>query len=137
MWLLSSLMILANKWKPPRWDCSNITSAQKWHSDIFQISAEKRNFLHFLNACREVLPDDFYKLQPPKLYENVQEPFCQAWKLFSTEIWKMLECHFWADVMLGQSTFCIFWSTQMVDIYIFELSHRETDEKAQCDTVLI
>ena len=23
------------------WDCLNITSAQKWHSDIFQISAEK------------------------------------------------------------------------------------------------
>ena len=22
------------------WDCLNITSAQKWHSDIFQISAE-------------------------------------------------------------------------------------------------
>ena len=29
--------------------------------------------------------------------------FFQAWKLFSTEIWKMLECHFWANVMLRQS----------------------------------
>jgi hypothetical protein len=33
----------------------------------------------------EVLPHDFCKLQPPKLYKNVQEPFCQAWKLFSAE----------------------------------------------------
>ena len=29
--------------------------------------------------------------------------FCQAWKVFSAEIWKMSECHFWADVMLRQS----------------------------------
>ena len=73
---------------------------------------------HFPNFCRkkfpgltkeisgtywmnvEVLPHDFWKLQPQKLYRYVQEPFCQAWKLFSAEIWKMLECHFWADVML-------------------------------------
>ena len=33
----------------------------------------------------------------------VQQPFCKAWKLFSAEIWKMLECHFWAYVMLRQS----------------------------------
>ena len=78
----------------------------------------KMTFQHFSNFCRkkfpglikgisctywmnvEVLPHDFCKLQPPKLYKNVQEPFCQAWKLFSGEIWKMLECHFWANVML-------------------------------------
>ena len=29
--------------------------------------------------------------------------FCQAWKLFSADIWKMLECHFWTYVMLRQS----------------------------------
>ena len=40
--------------------------------------------------------------QITKLYKKVQELFCQAEKLFSVEIWKMPECHFWADVMLGQ-----------------------------------
>ena len=83
----------------------------------------KMTFWHFSNFCRkkfpglikgiscpywmnvEVLPHDFCKLQPLKLYKIVQEPFCQAWKLFSAEIWKMLECHFWADVMLRQSRF--------------------------------
>jgi hypothetical protein len=30
----------------------------------------------------EVLPHGFCKLQPQKLYKNVQEPFGQAWKLF-------------------------------------------------------
>ena len=42
----------------------------------------------------------FDKVQPPKLDRNVQEPFWQAGKLFSAEIWKMAECHFWANVML-------------------------------------
>ena len=51
----------------------------------------------------EVLSHDFCKLQPSKLYKNVQEPFCQASKLLSAEIWKMSECHFWAAVMLRQS----------------------------------
>ena len=78
----------------------------------------KMTFQHFSNFCRkkfpglikgiscpywmnvEVLPHDFCKLQPLKLYKIVQEPFCQAWKLFSAEIWKMLECHFWADAQL-------------------------------------
>ena len=78
----------------------------------------KMTFRHFSNFCRkkfpslikgifctywmniEVLPHVFSKLQPQKLYKNVQEPFCQAWKLFSAEIWKMSECHFWANVML-------------------------------------
>ena len=51
----------------------------------------------------EVFPHDFCKLQPPKLYENVQELYYQARKLFSAEIWKMAECQFWADVMLRWS----------------------------------
>jgi hypothetical protein len=81
----------------------------------------KMTFRHFSNFCRknfadlikeiscthwmnlEVLPHGFCKLQPPKLYKNVQKPFCQAGKLFSAEIWKMAECHFWANVMLRQS----------------------------------
>ena len=60
----------------------------------------KMTFQHFSNFCRknfldlikeisctywmnvEVLPHDFCKLQPPKLYKNVQEPFCQAGKTF-------------------------------------------------------
>jgi hypothetical protein len=42
----------------------------------------------------EVFPHDFCKLQPQKLYKNVQELYCQAWKLFSAEILKMAECHF-------------------------------------------
>ena len=78
-------------------------------------------FWHFSNFCRkkfpglikgisctywmniEVLPHVFCKLQSPKLYKHVLEPFCQAWKLFSSEIWKMSECHFWSNVMLRQS----------------------------------
>ena len=51
----------------------------------------------------EVLPHDICKLQPPKLYKNMQELYCQAGKLFSVEILKMAECHFWANVMLRQS----------------------------------
>ena len=68
----------------------------------------KMTFWHFPNFCRkkfpglkkeifctywmnvEVLPHDFCKLQPPKLDRNVQESFWQAGKLFSAEIWKML-----------------------------------------------
>ena len=45
---------------------------------------------------------DFVKLQPPKLYKNVQELFRQAGKLFCAEIRKMAEFHFWANVMLRQ-----------------------------------
>ena len=79
-------------------------------------------------------------------------PFYQAWKLFSADIWKMLECHFWANVMLRQSrlrtsraspaqksqglrvvcsknfsraTFFVFWSTQMVDIYLSYLPMKK------------
>ena len=37
----------------------------------------------------QVLPHDFYKLQPTKSSKVVQELFCQARKLFSAEIWKM------------------------------------------------
>ena len=91
------------------WDYLNITLAQKWHSNIFQISEEKKFpglkkeifCTYWMNV--EVLPHDFCKLQPQKLYENVQGPFCQAGKLFSAEIWKMAKCHFWANVMLRQS----------------------------------
>ena len=79
-------------------------------------------------------------------------PFYQAWKLFSAEIWKMLECHFWANVMLRQSrlqasraspaqksqglkvvcsknfsraTFFVFLSTLMVDIYLSYLPVKQ------------
>ena len=80
----------------------------------------KMTFQHFSNFCKkkflglikgisctygmnlEVLPHDFCKLQPLKLKKIVQKPFCQAWKLFFAEIWKMLKCHFWAYVMLRQ-----------------------------------
>ena len=78
--------------------------------------------------------------------------FCQAWKLFSTKIWKMLECHFWAYVMLRQSrlqasraspaqksrglrvvlskkfsrtTFFVFWVTYLVDIYLSYLPMKQ------------
>jgi hypothetical protein len=44
----------------------------------------------------------FFKLQPSKLYKNVQEPFSQAGKKNSAEISKMTECHFWTNVMLRQ-----------------------------------
>ena len=75
----------------------------------------------------------------------MQKPFHQAGKLFSAEIWKMAECHFWADVMLRQShvrasraspaqksqglrvvccknfsrsTFFVFWVTWLVDSFL-------------------
>ena len=53
-------------------DCVNITSAH-WHSDIFQISIAKR------------------QITPSKLFENVQEPFCQAGIFFQKfEKWQFL-----------------------------------------------
>ena len=69
---------------------------------------------HFSNFCRKNFADLikeisctyvtwFLLITAPKLYKNLEEPFCQAGKLFSAEIWKMSECHFWADVMLRQS----------------------------------
>ena len=78
-------------------------------------------FRHFSNFCRkkfpgliqevsctywmnvEVLPHDFCNYNPKNLYKNVQEPRCHTWKLFSADIWKMLEYHFRDDVMLRQS----------------------------------
>ena len=51
----------------------------------------------------EVLPHDFCNYNPKNLYKNVQEPRCHTWKLFSADIWKMLEYHFRDDVMLRQS----------------------------------
>ena len=79
-------------------------------------------------------------------------PFYQAWKLFSAEIWKMLECHFWTHVMLRQSrlrasraspaqklqdlrvlysknfsraTFFVFWVTYLVDIYLNKIPVKQ------------
>ena len=78
-------------------------------------------FWHFSNFCRkkfpglikgisctywinvEVLPHNFCKLQPLKLYKIVQEPFCQAWKLFFCRNLKNVRMSFWVDVMLRQS----------------------------------
>ena len=68
---------------------SNITEIE------FQISVT-----YWINL--EVLPHDFCKLPPPKLYKKVPELFSQAENLFSAEIWKMRECLFWVDVMLRQ-----------------------------------
>ena len=44
----------------------------------------------------------FANYNPRKYIKKVQELFCQAKKLFSAEIGKMTECHFWANVMLRQ-----------------------------------
>ena len=78
--------------------------------------------------------------------------FRQGEKLFSAEIWKMPRCHFWAHVMFRQprvrasraspgqkwaglravcsknfsrATFFVFWSTQMVDIYLSYLLMKQ------------
>ena len=86
-------------------------------------------------------------------------PFYQAWKLFSAEILKILECHFGADVMLRQSrlrasraspaqkskslrvvyskkfsraTFLVSWVTYLLGRYVFELSTRETNLMKKC-----
>ena len=45
----------------------------------------------------EVAPHDVCKLQPIKLYKNVQAFFCQARKF---EVWKTAVCHFWANVFV-------------------------------------
>ena len=89
------------------WGCLNITLAQKWNSVLFRISAEKsfpawQSIFSTYWIKLEVLLHYFFKLQPPKLYKNVQELFCQARKLFSVESRRMTECHFWTNVMLRQ-----------------------------------
>ena len=69
--------------------------------------------------------------------------FCKAWKLFSAEIWKISECHFWANVMLIQprcpvsraSSAQKLWGLRMV------LSQKlfkcyKFDKKVQCEAVL-
>ena len=76
----------------------------------------KMTFCHFSNFCRKKFPS----LSKRLLHIFIQlwgltgvvtckyhihsisagNFFCQAWKLFSAEIWKMSECHFWANVML-------------------------------------
>ena len=120
-------------------------------------------FCHFSNFCRKKFPDltkDFFllwlyeichmtfKLQPPQLYKNVQELFCQARILFPVESWKMTECHFWTNVILRQphvwaskvspaqksqglrvvysknfsrATSVVFWGTQLVDRFLIYL----------------
>ena len=87
---------------------------------------------------------------------STEKFFCQVWKLFSADIWKMLECHFWANVMLRQShfqasrispaqkpqvlrvvcskkistaTFFVFWNSYRRQL--FELFARETNLKKQ------
>ena len=94
----------------------------RWNESLSQhYIGPKMTFWHFSNFCRkkfpglikgisctywmniEVFPHNFCKLQPPKLYENVQELYYQARKLFSAEMWKMAECQFWANVMLRWS----------------------------------
>ena len=89
-------------------------------------------------------------------------PFYQAWTLFSSEIWKMLECHFWANVMLRQSclwasratpaqksqslrvvcsknfsraTFFVFWVTWWIAIWVI-CPWNKFEEKAQCEIEL-
>ena len=70
--------------------------SQKMTFQNFNISAEK-SFQAWYNGFPALIkmPHDFCKLQPQKLYENVQEPFCQSWKLFSAEILKIWNVIFW------------------------------------------
>ena len=126
-------------------------------------------FRHFSNFCRkrfpglikeisctywmnvEVLPHNFCKSQPPKLYKNVQELYCQAGKLFLQKFKK------WQNVMLRQSrgwasrasptqksqglrvgysknfsgaTFVVFWGTHLVDRYLSYLSVKQIWRKS-------
>ena len=56
--------------------CLNITSAQKWHAVIFQISAEKKfpglkkeiSCTYWMNL--EVLPHDFLQITTPKVVQK-------------------------------------------------------------------
>ena len=59
----------------------------------------------------EVLPHDICKLQPPKLYENVQELYFQAGKLFFLQKAKK-----WQNVIFGPmycSTIHVSYETKM------------------------
>ena len=84
-------------------DCLNITSAQNWHFDIFQISQkkvsrlDKRNFLYLLNKYRG-LHTWFLQIITPKIVWK-----CAGALLSSRKIWKMAECQFWTNVMLRRS----------------------------------
>ena len=64
---------------------NEILSLFKFFQNFFSW-LDKRNLLHSLNEYIEVLPHGFGKLQPQKLYKNVQDLFCQAVNLFSVEI---------------------------------------------------
>ena len=137
-----------------RQDCLNITLAQKWHSDIFQISAEKSFQAWQKGSCTFLYNFGGCDLQKDLYVHSIGagNPFYQAWKLFSAEIWKISECHFWADVMLRQSrlrasraspaqklqdlrvvlsknfsraTFFVFWVTYLVDIYLSYLPMKQ------------
>ena len=88
-------------WEALRRDCLNITSAQKWHSDILKFL--QKNFPDLIKEISCTYVTWFLLITAPKLYKNLEEPFCQAGKLFSAKIWKLASCHFWAIVMLRQS----------------------------------
>ena len=142
-------------WRP---DCLNITLIQKRHSDIFQISAEKKfpglkkgiSCTYWMNV--EVLPHDFLQITTPKIAWKCAGAFLLSLESFSAEIWKMLEFHFWVDVMLRQSrlrasraspaqklqdlrvvpsknfsraTFFVFWVTYLVDIYLNKIPMKQ------------
>ena len=80
--------------------CLNITSAQKWHAVIFQISAE----ISFPDLKKEIsctywmnledLPHDFCKLQPPKLYKNVKNFFVKPGNFFLQKFEKLQDVIF-------------------------------------------
>ena len=84
-------------------DCLNITLAHKWHSAIFQIFRhDKKAPAHFYEIFGVVICKN-HVARPLHSFNKCRNSLYQAWKLFSAEIWKMSEFHFWANVMLRQS----------------------------------
>ena len=87
------------------WDYLNITLAQKWHSAIFQFSAEKSfpacqkgscTFLSNLGVviCKNhvVRPLHSFKKYRKFLFSSLETFFCRNLE--------NVKCHFWANVML-------------------------------------
>ena len=83
--------------------CLHITLAQKWHSGIFQISAEKVSqpdeiiVLHSLNQSSG-FATWILQIKNPKNYIKKKSAgaFCQAEELFSAKIWNISKCQYWA-----------------------------------------
>ena len=104
-----------------------------------------KKFLHIFVYLWGLKFEKNHVVKPVDSFNKCKKIFCQAWKLFSAEIWKLTEFHFWADIMLKQprvrssraspaqklqgfrviyskkcsrTTFFVFWGTHSVDRFL-------------------